>query len=69
MKASPPDPTPAELLTQIARALEAARDGLLQVSELLREELYEVDQAGRQQAASITRAAIERARTPTLPSA
>lgn len=69
MTASPPDPTPTELLTQIARALEAVRDELLQVAELLRDELYEMDRTGRQQAAMITRSAIERARRPIPPAA
>jgi len=63
MAAHSPDPTPAELLAQIARALVAARDELLQISELLRVHLYSVDREGRAQAAALAQAAIEQART------
>jgi hypothetical protein len=56
--AQPPVPPPS--LHDLLHAMHALRDDLLKVSLLLRDHLYEVDEAGREQARQAAEALIRR---------
>lgn len=57
---TPPSDIPPQQLAELIEVMQAARDGLLQVSFLLRDYLDATDTTGREQAFDLAQALIRR---------
>lgn len=61
---SPPPPhLPPEMLVEMVRAMQTVRDQLLNVSLMLQEHLFEIDEQARDQAREQVEAAIRRVKS------